>query len=932
MFRLGHLNVRSLFAGFHYFSDIVTQHNFDVVATTETWLGAHIASDSCVVPGYTFHRCDRLTGRGGGVGIYVKNVYKCERLYLQDQVDGFENIWLKIKINHRICLGLGVIYRTKMNVLNCVQALDKFLPDMLSSCTYITVLGDLNIDLLCSNNISNPISDFFDTFGFVQVIDEPTRVSNSRSSLLDPIFVSDSSIVASGGTLDAQHISDHRLTYCNMKLPIQENPLKFVTFRDYKQFHEVLFYSDLHNVPWHSIYYMTDIDEKVDFLTFQLKSLFELHVPLRTVRVTKPPAPWLTPALKLLMGERDKALLNYKKNNTPENLENYRNLRNLTLRSVRREKSGYLEYLERRGDARILWKGLRDMGVSSGSSNFNDLSTSLHSPEDVNTYFLSVFNKTNTCINKTTFYRNNKYRVGLNFGFSMESPEAILRYIYKIKSNAAGCDDLTLHMLKLSLPATLYPLTHIINCCLETGYFPKCWKESIVCPIPKVKYPGSVTDLRPISLLPVMSKVLERAVYAQINNFLLRNKLYPVHQSGFREMHSTTTAMLNLTDNIFRALDRGMAVLSVSLDYSKAFDVLDHDLLCAKLHYLGFDELSQTFLGEYLADRTQRVRLNGGLSSAGRIISGVPQGSILGPLLFLIYTFDIFDSVSNSHVQSYADDTQLLHYFDPVNSDTASLLLNLDLESILKYSTEHNLKINANKTEVLLFCSEKKRATLQRSITLRLANENLRYSASARNLGLYIDTHLRFKEHIKKLLQTTYTRVKILYSNRYILNFKMRKKLCESLVLSVFNYANIVFYPCLDLVSKNRLQYVQNVCCRFIFGLRKYDHISARINELKWLKISNTVRLHFVMFLFKVRSTSTPIYLSEKLIPRNVMHNCNIRHHNQLTMPQHRSALFQRSFTYMAVTSYNSLDNDFKQCNFGQLRKKYKMFLLSSQE
>lgn len=308
-----------------------------------------------------------------------------------------------------------------------------------------------------------------------------------------------------------------------------------------------------------------------------------------------------------------------------------------------------------------------------------------------------------------------------------------------------------------------------------------------------------------------------------------------------------------------------------------------------------------------------------------------PRSSVVGPILFLIYTFDIFQVTASSHVQCYADDTQLLFCFDPAEADEAKDLINQDLNAIYEYSQEHNLKINPKKTEVLLFCAEKRRQMLQAQLKLILGDSDLGFSSCAKNLGIYIDTNLRFKEHIKKLLQKSYLKMKVLYANRFILNFKIRKKLCESLVLSLYHYCNIVFYPCLDLATKNRLQIVQNTCCRYIYNLRKFDHISDKRKELRWLNICNTVKLHFAMFLTRLLDTNLPTYLREKLIFRTAIHDRPLRDRGLLTMPQHHSAMFQRSFTYNAVSLYNSLDPDLKNCTVLVLKSKYKTILLELQ-
>lgn len=179
VFRLAHLNLRSIFTGFQEFIGIVQVGDFDVMAVTETWLHEHVASDPFLIPGYTFLRCDRPQGRGGGVGFYIKSMYHIERLFMPQVIDGFENLWVKIKINCRTSFTIGVIYRTKNNVLNCARALDDFLPETLSSSDYIAVLGDLNIDFL-NVSTTNPILELMDTFGFSQVVHEPTRISRNR--------------------------------------------------------------------------------------------------------------------------------------------------------------------------------------------------------------------------------------------------------------------------------------------------------------------------------------------------------------------------------------------------------------------------------------------------------------------------------------------------------------------------------------------------------------------------------------------------------------------------------------------------------------------------------------------------------------------------------------------------------------------------------
>ena len=229
--------------------------------------------------------------------------------------------------------------------------------------------------------------------------------------------------------------------------------------------------------------------------------------------------------------------------------------------------------------------------------------------------------------------------------------------------NTSGIDGISLEMIKLCMPSLLLPITHIVNLCLEVGYFPAIWKEALVCPLPKIPNPKAYSDLRPISLLPFLSKVLERIVYQQVFEYICINSILPFYQSGFRKGHSTATALLKICNDILKARDVKKLTALILLDFSKAFDTINHELLCCKLKYFGFDGISVSFFQSFLSNRSQIVQLNNNRSVSKSLINGVPQGSILGPLLFIIYTSDLAKSLLHSQCHFYADDTQVYSSF-----------------------------------------------------------------------------------------------------------------------------------------------------------------------------------------------------------------------------------------------------------------------------
>lgn len=923
--RIGHLNVRSLFPSMVQFSSLINKNNLDIMTVSETWLNDDIPTNIIKIPNYRFLRKDRQ-GRGGGVGIYVRESIKC-KIVLEKFgcVEGVEHLWIELHFG-RLNILLGVIYRVPTNnVVTFLQHIDDLLSFTMPQFENIIILGDFNID----QSLDNVLADCMCSYDFQQLISEPTRITTHSQKIIDLIFSNNCEFILNSGTINADSISDHRAVFCDLDIALPRSKPKFVTYRNFKNFSYDNFLVDLNHIQWNNIFYLGNIEEKIAVFNQYILELFDKHAPFVTSRVTKPYAPWLTHNVKELMKLRNKAKSKYKITKNINDWNSYKSLRNSTVSAIRREKIAYLSQQQRNNNTKEFWQAIKHLNIKQQRDS--EIPLDLQKPNEINNYFLSVYSAPNSCLTTVNNYKGRRFNNDLTFSLSLATVDDIRNILFSMKSNAYGTDNINAKMLQLCAPVNILHITHIINCCLENGYFPELWKTSLVRPLPKVREPSIYSDLRPISIIPAISKLLEKIVYTQIYDYSSINNMIGNYQSGFRKGFSTTTALLNISDDIISALDKGSATALVLLDFSKAFDTLDHSLLCAKLEYYGFSNTSVNFFRNYLSNRKQKVVLGNYFSDLGYITSGVPQGSVLGPLLFLLYTSDISNIINFTKIQAYADDTQISLPFDPKLVKTASDNINYDLNAICKYSQEHNLKLNSSKCSVICFCPRKAQHLVQSNLTIKINDLQLDLITSVKSLGIIFDTKLRFQEHVTQLIKKSYIALKLLYLNTSILNYKLRKKLCETYVLPILNYCNILYFPCLDKITQYRLQKIQNTCCRFVCGLKKFDHVSTKINELGWLRLNNQVKYQLSVFVHRLLSTSSPTYLREKLFFRYNMHNVNIRFGNTLCLPQFHSAIFKRSFTYNATVTYNSIPQSFKILPVNSFRKKVRSYFLSLQ-
>lgn len=454
-------------------------------------------------------------------------------------------------------------------------------------------------------------------------------------------------------------------------------------------------------------------------------------------------------------------------------------------------------------------------------------------------------------------------------------------------------------------------IQYLLNFSISSGTFPLIWKEAQITPLPKKPNPDSFSDYRPISILPFLSKVLERLVHQQLASFLVKNNLLNPFQSGFRPGHSTVTALTKITDDIRDGIGHCQLTVLTLLDFSNAFNNVDFDILLAILRSLNVSPTAIDWFRSYLSGRRQRVRIDESYSSWCDIAAGVPQGGILSPLLFAIFINSISQHLSSSF-HLYADDLQIYTQAPLGQLHDAIEATNTDLKHIRDWSRSFGLTINPTKTQTIIIGSSRMISKIDWFHLPQVVFEGIPipFSETVKNLGIIMDRQFSWNPQISEVSRKIFGSAASLRRLRNFLPITTKTALVKSLLFPILDYADACY---LDLTEEqlDKLERLQNFCIRFIFGLRKYDHVSEFRQKLKWLPIRLRRNSHILSFLYKILfNPSIPLYLKERFefiqghsgslrssrVYKLKVHSCS-----------HLNLSYTKSFTMQAVRLWNEL-------------------------
>ena len=499
--------------------------------------------------------------------------------------------------------------------------------------------------------------------------------------------------------------------------------------------------------------------------------------------------------------------------------------------------------------------------------------------------------------------------IGDSFQIQEVSEDFVLHELLKLDVNkSTGLDGIPARFLKDAAEAVKSPLTHIINLSIRKEVFPTDMKSAKVKPLFKKKSRLEVGNYRPVSILSVPSKILEKAVFKQLNDYLIENNLLYKFQSGFRGSYSTDTCLIYLQDYIRDQIGEGNYTGMILLDIQKAFDSVNHKILCKKLKALGVK--STQWFESYLSQRHQIVNINGVQSSPMTLTCGVPQGSILGPLLFLCYVNDMPMSVDCIMLQ-YADDSALM-VSDTCPGKIANLLSE-NLEKCNQWLIDNKLSLHMGKTELILFGTKRKIKRYD-DYSITCCGQTVTSTKSVKYLGLEIDNVLSGELMASDIIKKVNSRLKFLYRQANYFDQKIKKTLCSALILCLFDYSISSWYGGLSQTSRTKLQRAQNKVIRFILSKDSFYHIDVKdFQDLRILNISNRAKQLRLNHVFNIIHGRGPPYLDDKFTKISQVHNYDTRSskHNFYTHKSNSSN--SGSFYQASIHDWADLPNSIKE-------------------
>lgn len=899
------LNVRSVTNKTFLLNDLFTARNLDFMFLTETWLreGDLAPLSELLPPGCNYFNSPRITGKGGGLTSIFKSTFCCQ----QSSTAGYSSFELQlfeVKLSETFLC--AVVYRPPKFNKDFVQDFADFVSGVTLKYDHFLIVGDFNIHVCCENRpLVKDFMNVIDSFNLMQSVQEPTH---EKGHILDLVlsYGLDIQITEIGHKL----LSDHLPVLFSISVPapsLSAAPLR--RLRVFNSGTPQLFCAIFKDSFLYSLDDVNDrsVDECIAMFDSLCTKILDLIAPMTLKRIKPQKEPWLNESTRALRRTCRQAERKWKKDNLQISRELLQDsLINYQL-AVKTAKTEYFSSLVSKNahKPQVLFN-VFDSLVNSGDAVCMEPSSSL-------------------CEAFLQFFRDKISAIRIPLSRSAQDPSVPLASTAVFDSFEPVClselNEIVAHLRPAncqtdSIPSCLFKevfcsvesfILKFINLCLSSGCVPSSFKHAIVQPLLKKKNldPLVLSNFRPISKLPFISKVLERAVLIQVQEFLKTADICEQFQSGFRSRHSTETALLKVFNDLFLHLDTGSCAILILLDLTAAFDTVDHKILLWRLeHCVGLKGTVLKWFESYLTDRSISVQMGQFSSSVAPLTCGVPQGSVLGPLLFTLYMLPL-GFIFRKHGISFhcfADDVQVYLPLKVPAKESLQAVINC-MSDIKTWMDLNFLKLNENKTEVVLFG----RPELVQVLASSLGQLAPHLRSHARNLGVIVDSAFKLDKQVSAVVKSSFFQLRLIAKVKPYLRQADLEKVIHVFITSRLDYCNSL-YTGIGKSELYRLQLVQNAAARLLSGRKKREHITPVLSSLHWLPVKYRIDFKVILFVFKCINGLAPEYLTD--LVRLHRPSRDLRSASLMVLEVPRSKLRSsgdRAFSVAAPTLWNSL-------------------------
>ena len=887
---IAHLNINSLRNKFEALKYII-KGNVDILVISETKLDDTFPNNQFTMDGYKHYRFDK-NSNSSGIIIFIREDIPCKILNNTEWPKEFDGIFFEINLRKTKWLFFAGYNPYKQFISKFLGSLSIYLDKLINKFDNILLIGDFN-----SETLESDMHEFCNVYGFKNLIKEPTCYKNALNpTCIDLILTNKYNNFKNSITIETGISDFHKMTVTVLKTFFQKKAPTLIKYRDYKQFDNNTFRTELKNkLSNYQIQEITYDEYKEVFMNILSK-----HAPIKRKLIRANNAPFMNKELSKSVMIRSRLRNKFNKNPTVENDLAYKTQRNFCVKLFRKTKKEYYGNLDKSilSDNKKFWEVMKPLFSEKEKivrkviliDNEKVIYNDNEAAEKMNNFFITAVSKlsiegyhtndennvnesTSTIFNIIEQFKNhpsihkirNNICVNEKFSFNTMTSDQVENVIKNLNTHKATQQNDIPAKIIIKASDIISPyLSNIYTRSIQNSIFPNALKEADVTPVHKKGDRTKIENYRPVSILPNDSKIYERNMYDQIYTYL--EKYLSPSLCGFRKGYSTQHCLTVMVESWKKAIDKNKQAGAILTDLSKAFDCLNHKLLIAKLNAYGLNEDSLQFIYNYLTERKQRTKINNSLSTWENIKSGVPQGSILGPLLFNIYMNDIFWFTPDINIANYADDTT--PYTVENNIKQLIKILEQNTEKINDWYGDNYMKSNDDKCHLLITSTEE--------ISAKVGNHHITNSASEKLLGVTIDSKLNFNEHVSKLCKNASAKLHALARISNYMKIDKLRVLMKAFIESQFGYCPLI-WMFHSRKQNNVINRIHERALRIVYK----DHNST-FQEL--LNKDNSVSIHhrnlqkLVTEMYNVKNNLSPSIMKdvfeERHIPYGLRNDC----------------------------------------------------------